>query len=135
MISPFLTLDEVEGTGLPFKWIAPLSIAPFYTCQSGECPCDAPSPSTYIVLDWAVPELILEDVQNLASSPSLFAERVVREVIWCDSSQSPVENVRSWPGIAGRNGDFGRRREYFRVVLLFFHCHDSHARGRNAPFP
>lgn len=70
---------------------------------------------TYIVLCWSISEFILENLQNLPSTPALFAVCVVGEVIGSNSSQSQflVEFIRARPGITRGCDDCGRRGEDF----------------------
>jgi hypothetical protein len=70
--------------------------------------------STYIVLLRPVPELVSEDLEDLAAAPSLLAVRVVCEVVWRDSSEAVFQVVGSWPGITGCDGDFRRRSRCWR---------------------
>lgn len=71
--------------------------------------------STYIVLSRPIPKLILENLQYLPASPSLFAIRVISEMIGCNSSQSQflIQFIGSRPGITGSRDDCGRWSEYF----------------------
>lgn len=71
--------------------------------------------STYIVLSRPISKLILENLQNLPSSPSLFTICVVSEMIRSNSSQSQflIQFVRSRPRVTGSCDDCGRWSEYF----------------------
>ena len=58
----------------------------------------------YIVCWRSVSELGCENIQNLATSPTLFTVCVVGIVIWRHSSQPIMEEVWPWPRVADRCG-------------------------------
>ena len=86
--------------------------------------------ATYIVLFRPIPELVPEDLEDLAATPSLLAVCVVCEMIGRDPSQAVFQVVWSWPGIARCDGDFGRGRRcsrWFEVAQVRgFHGLESH---------
>ena len=88
--------------------------------------------STYIVFFRPIPELVSEDLENLAAAPSLLAVCVVCEVVGRDSSEAVFQVVWSWPRVAGGYCDFGRRfrcscwLEVAQVGVFYgLECHGS----------
>ena len=86
------------------------------------------SPScTYIVFLRSVSELIGKDIQDFPTSPSLLHIRVVRKMIRLDPPQSILQEVRSWPGIAGRSDNLWRWGKVIRLLDRRVDNSDSHA--------
>ena len=63
----------------------------------------------HVVLNWPVPKLRRKYIQELSTSPTFFAIRVVGIVVRKNPSQAIVEVVRTRPGVT-RCSHYSRRR-------------------------
>lgn len=70
--------------------------------QVSQCNQLIKSWTTYVVLHRPVSELVCKYLQEFSTPPSLFTPCIVRKVIWRDSSQTILKNIRPWPWICGR---------------------------------
>lgn len=92
----------------------------------------------HVVLLGAIPELASKDVKQLSATPTFFAVRVVREVIWRHLSQAIFFIIWSRPRIAWCSDHFWWGLEHFRSGRFKrggFHNGHGHTDGRQAASP